>query len=35
VAEPLLPMADHIGVEVEFGATPDLAGAALDTSAPL
>ena len=33
VAEPLLPVADHIGIEVEFGAAPDLAGASLDTDA--
>jgi hypothetical protein len=29
--QPLLPMADDIGVEVEFGAAPDPAGTALDT----
>jgi hypothetical protein len=29
--EPLLPMTDHIGIEVEFGAAPDPAGAALHT----
>ena len=33
VAEPLLPMADDVGVEVEFGATPDPARTALDTDA--
>src|ERR1700751_5730477 len=33
VTEPLLPMADHIGIEIEFGAAPDLAWAVLDTDA--
>src|SRR5947209_19319551 len=33
MAEPLLPMADHLGVEVEFGAAPDFARAALDADA--
>src|SRR5215471_8417841 len=33
VAEPLLPMADHIRIEIEFGATADPAGTSLDTEA--
>src|SRR5215468_933582 len=33
VAKPLLPMADHIGIEIEFGAAADPAGASLDTQA--
>ena len=32
MAEPRLPMADHIGVEIEFGAAADLAGVAFDTN---
>ncbi len=32
VAEPLLPMTDDLGIELEFGATPDPPGAALDAN---
>src|SRR6266851_3656791 len=32
VAKPLLPVADDLGIELEFGAAPDLPGAALDTN---
>src|SRR6266568_892674 len=32
MAEPLLPMTDDFGIELEFGAAPDLPGAALDAN---
>src|SRR5690242_2394317 len=32
MAEPFLPMADHIGIELKFSATSDLAWALLDAN---
>src|SRR5215471_2290033 len=32
VAEPLLPMADHIGVEIEFGTAPNFSRMSLDAN---